>query len=262
MDFHALRAQLSYSDFASDRMFECLVISDTVERGLYSTVSVRHVKELHEALAQLREMWARLDVLFVCREDMRTLHMLECKYQNHHQYDIPGCIQENSIKYAAYYVYLLFRYSVTSCLAGPCSGSSSSSSSSGKKRDKCVPHPHCEPIADIPQAWIDAFWNGRERFLRSAERGSHRPDAAGVPGAYYPQADQVRIREAPCAPSAPRAPTWISAPEHHHHHHGSGGYDKVDHYQGQRAHVRDPPHVPGHAVPSIYPQLHDHQNRF
>lgn len=112
------RRDISFSDTATVNLFECLVISGSPATGYLHAASFRDVSALQMSLQLLRDMWTRVDGLYIPKSDLESLHAMECKTAGSHVTDIPPCIAIDTRKLARYYVYLLFRYCVSSAEHG------------------------------------------------------------------------------------------------------------------------------------------------
>lgn len=137
-----LRKDLRFSDHACVSLFECLIVAGAPAVGLMHETTVRDRDTIQLALQLLRDMWKRADSLYIPRADLESLHAMECKSTT----GVEACIQPNiamdARKLSRYYIYLLFRYCMSSA----------------------VPTGHfCLPVSiqrtaalsDIPGSWID-----------------------------------------------------------------------------------------------------------
>lgn len=134
------REDISFSNTATVNLFECLVISGSPATGYLHAASFRDVRALQMSLQLLRDMWTRVDGLYIPQSDLESLHAMECKTAGSYATEIPACIATDTRKLARYYVYLLFRYCV----------SSSEHSSHGVRS-------HATPmlrLTDIPVPWM------------------------------------------------------------------------------------------------------------
>lgn len=107
------RREITFSETASINLFECLVISGAPATGFLHAASFRDVGALQLSLQLLRDMWTRVNWLYIPKMDLESLHSMECKTAGSHVTDIPLCIAVDTRKLARYYVYLLFRYCVS-----------------------------------------------------------------------------------------------------------------------------------------------------
>lgn len=134
------RREISFSATATVNLFECLVISGSPATGYLHAASFRDVGALQMSLQLLRDMWTRVNGLYIPKSDLESLHAMECKTAGSHVTDIPPCIAIDTRKLARYYVYLLFRYCVSAAEHGSLGGRS-----------------HKTPtlrLTDIPTPWM------------------------------------------------------------------------------------------------------------
>lgn len=110
--------EITFSGTATANLFECLVMSGSPATGYLHAASFRDMRMLQMSLQLLRDMWSRVDGLYIPKSDLETLHAMECKSAGSHTPDIPQCIVVNTRKLARYYIYLLFRYCVSAAEHG------------------------------------------------------------------------------------------------------------------------------------------------
>lgn len=134
------RREITFSATATVNLFECLVISGSPATGYLHAASFRDVRTLQMSLPLLREMWTRVDGLYIPKTDLESLHAMECTTAGSHVTDIPPCIAIDTRKMARYYVYLLFRYCV-----------SAAEHSSLGARSQTAPTLR---LTDIPTSWM------------------------------------------------------------------------------------------------------------
>lgn len=195
-----VRRKIFFSRHASLSLFECLIVAGAPATGLLQDeVFVRQSSVIQKSLELLRDMWRRVDTLYVYPADVESLRQMECESAGFAHSPIPKCISAESSKMARYYVYLLFRYCVSFTAA---------------ERDRFVPKMLCmwdathvrEPcLQDIPDAWIST----QETPVPSAPPGCEDEDVK-IPLCYqqptpmdqlYPQNGRPRCvpgRNAPC----------------------------------------------------------------
>nr|BBA49175.1 hypothetical protein [Oryzias latipes] len=147
-----MRQKIAFSPHASVALFECLIVAGAPATGLLQNEVVsKHRPTLQKSLELLRDMWTRSDALHVCQDDLISLHRMECESAGHAGAKVPKCIAVDHRKLSRYYVYLLFRYSV----------SFASSDRGGfiynRFRAWGAGAGAVEPLRDIPHAWLPPF---------------------------------------------------------------------------------------------------------
>lgn len=105
-----LRREIVFSEHASVELFECLVVAGAPATGLLAEPSHKDVRTLQSTLQLLRDMWRRSDSLYVPKTDLEWLHRMECASARCGDNRIPDPISRDPRKVSRYYVYLLFRY--------------------------------------------------------------------------------------------------------------------------------------------------------
>lgn len=136
------RRELRFSSTATVNLFECLVISGSPATGYLHAASFRDVRTLQKSLRLLREMWTRVDGLYVPRTDLESLHAMECNTAGHIGVNLPPLIENDMRKMARYYVYLLFRYCVSAAENSPL-----------ETRAQTGPALSCT-LTDVPLSWM------------------------------------------------------------------------------------------------------------
>lgn len=113
----ATRKEILFSDRASVGLFECLIVAGAPATGLGLPCGIELQmgtgNAMQKSIERLRDMWRRVDSLYVCQEDLEALHAMECKTNGHSGSPVPHRICTSPRKLARYYVYLLFRYCVS-----------------------------------------------------------------------------------------------------------------------------------------------------
>lgn len=107
------RREITFSNTTNVNLFECLVIAGTPAIGFLHPASFRDTGGLQAILCQLRDMWTKVDTLYVPETDLMGLHGMECKSAGSHGINIPQNITGDPKKLTRYYVYLLFHYCVS-----------------------------------------------------------------------------------------------------------------------------------------------------
>lgn len=110
----SVRIDVVFSDHASVSLFECLIVAGAPATGLFPDVTVKDGGTVQMTLQLLRDMWQRADVLYIPRADLESLHRMECNSTGCHETPIPDQIALEARKLSRYYVYLLFRYCMSS----------------------------------------------------------------------------------------------------------------------------------------------------
>lgn len=135
------RREITFSGTATANLFECLVMSGSPATGYLHAASFRDVRTLQMGLQLLRDMWTKVDGLYIPKSDLESLHAMEYKSAGSHTPDIPQCIAVDTRKLARYYIYLLFRYCVSAAEHG----------SAGR-----VHKEHTLHLTDIPTSWMQS----------------------------------------------------------------------------------------------------------
>ncbi|KAL3974020.1 RAP1 GTPase activating protein 2 [Sarotherodon galilaeus] len=135
------RREITFSGTATANLFECLVISGSPATGYLHAASFRDVRTLQMGIQLLRDMWTKVDGLYIPKSDLESLHAMEYKRAGSHTPDIPQCIAVDTRKLARYYIYLLFRYCVSAAEHG----------SAGR-----VHKEHTLHLTDIPTSWMQS----------------------------------------------------------------------------------------------------------
>lgn len=146
----SVRREIVFSDHASVLLFECLIVAGGPATGLLHNTVFKDGSKLQITLQLLRDMWQRADMLFVPELDLVSLHQMECKTAGQ-ETPIPYQILMDARKLSRYYIYLLFRYCMSS--AGP------------EVVDNCfnrrcqfsqLPRRYATLLLDVPGSWLDA----------------------------------------------------------------------------------------------------------
>ena len=152
-----LRRCIVFSDQASVELFEYLVIAGSPATGLLNEMYLRDRRALQHGLGVLREMWQRIHSMFVPKGDLENLHRMEAESLSS-RIEIPEAILVDNNKLATYYVYLLFRYTMSWHFtthgmavydAVPESKSSFFQRLTPKRKRKTT-----NPLRDIPVGWL------------------------------------------------------------------------------------------------------------
>lgn len=134
-----------FSEHASLSLFECLIVAGAPATGLLQD-TFKCESSLQLTLQLLRDMWQRADTLYVPSSDLDCLHAMECSSAACHRAKIPDPIVVDDRKLSRYYIYLLFRYCMSS--AGPMAHRWSRVSHWEAKK-------HPAPLVDIPKSWLE-----------------------------------------------------------------------------------------------------------
>lgn len=149
-----VRRDIVFSEHASMPLFECLIVAGAPATGLLQDAAFKDRNTLQTTLQVLRDMWQRVDRLYIPRADLESLHCMECISTTSDKIPIPDHIIVDVRKLSRYYVYLLFRYCMSS--AGPTSyinrGFTINQLSSMSQREvKSI----TVPLVDIPGSWLE-----------------------------------------------------------------------------------------------------------
>lgn len=150
-----LRRHVVFSDQASVELFECLVIAGSPAIGLLNEIHLRDKAVLKDSLTVLRDMWHRVDSMFVPREDLENLHEME-KNTTSSELGIPEAILGNNNKLARYYVYLLFRYVMSWSFTNDMAVNTEHSLSMFQRLTSKSKLKTVKPLRDIPIGWLQA----------------------------------------------------------------------------------------------------------
>lgn len=112
-----VRKEITFSPDASVPLFECLIVTGAPATGLLDLTMITERETLQHSLTLLRDMWKRADTLYIPRADLESLHVMECKSTTGVQESIQAHISTDPRKLSRYYIYLLFRYCMST--AGP-----------------------------------------------------------------------------------------------------------------------------------------------
>ena len=112
-----VRRDIVFSEHTSMPLFECLIVAGAPATGLFQDATFKDPTTLQTTLQVLRDMWQRADMLYIPRADLESLHRMECISTTSNEIPIPDQITVNARKLSRYYIYLLFRYCMSS--AGP-----------------------------------------------------------------------------------------------------------------------------------------------
>lgn len=105
-------------------------------------------------LQLLRDMWQRADTLYIHRADLESLHRMECNSTVRQEMPIPDQILFEDRKLSRYYIYLLFRYCMSS--AGPRTCNQQGLMSNRLNRMcQWEPKEHAAPLVDVPRSWLE-----------------------------------------------------------------------------------------------------------
>lgn len=150
-----LRQRIVFSDQASVGLFEYLVIAGAPAIGLLNEIHLRDRCALKDSLAVLRDMWQRVDSMFVPKEDLEHLHRMEAESLSSSA-DIPEAILGDNNKLARYYVYLLFRYIMSWNFTNDVAVYTESNASFFQRLTSKPKLKTVSPLRDIPVGWLQA----------------------------------------------------------------------------------------------------------
>ena len=109
-----VRRDIVFSEHASMPLFECLIVAGAPATGLLQDARFKDHTTLQTTLQVLLDMWQRADTLYVPRADLESLHRMECITTTSNEIPIPCQIILDVRKLSRYYIYLLFRYCMSS----------------------------------------------------------------------------------------------------------------------------------------------------
>lgn len=135
-----------FSEHASLSLFECLIVAGAPATGLLQD-TFKCESSLQTTLKHLRDMWQRADTVYTPRADLESLHTMECASTVYRGAPIPDLILVDNRKLSRYYIYLLFRYCISS--AGPVTHNLRSRTSHWEAKT------HTAPLVDIPASWLE-----------------------------------------------------------------------------------------------------------
>lgn len=151
----AVRREIVFSEHASVSLFECLIVAGAPATGLLQDSGLKSGETLQMSLQLLRDMWKRADTLYIPRGDVESLHRMECYSTARSETPIPEPIVSELAKFSRYYIYLLFRYCMTS--AGPATYNQQGLLSNRLIRMALwEPKTNSFPLGDIPRSWLEA----------------------------------------------------------------------------------------------------------
>ena len=139
------RRGIVFSENASS-LFECLIVAGAPATGLLHD-TLKCESSLQTTLKHLRDMWQRADTLYTPRADLESLHTMESASTVYRETQIPESIVVDNRKLSRYYIYLLFRYCMSS--AWPVT------------HNRWIRMSHWEakkptaPLVDIPASWLE-----------------------------------------------------------------------------------------------------------
>ena len=141
-----IRRNIVFSEHASVSLFECLIVAGAPATGLLHDMGFKDGDAFQVTLQLLRDMWQRADTLYVPRADLESLYLMECSSTGRLESRFPDHIGIEARKLSRYYIYLLYRYCMSS--AGPtrCQGGSSR---------MCLLEPKAQTLMDVPQSWLE-----------------------------------------------------------------------------------------------------------
>lgn len=146
-----VRRDMVFSEHASVSLFECLIVAGAPATGLLQDV-FRYESTLQMTLQLLRDMWQRADRLYIPRADLECLHRMECISTMSREMSIPDQIASEPRKLSRYYIYLLFRYCMSSAgLKVYQWGNKSNRVLSSQWK----PEKHAACLVDVPVSWLE-----------------------------------------------------------------------------------------------------------
>lgn len=198
------RREIVFSEHASVSLFECLIVAGAPAMGLFQDSGLKSGETLQMTLQVLRDMWKRADTLYIPRGDVESLHHMECCSTARSGAPIPDPILSEPGKFSRYYIYLLFRYCITS--AGPTTYNQQGMMSNRMIRmGLCEPKMKTFPLGDIPRSWLlstvstnlpsappsqeGSFTNGFPQYLPQPQ---HSPQP--LENHLYPQQQHLQAR--------------------------------------------------------------------
>ena len=150
-----VRRDVTFSEHASVSLFECLVVTGAPATGLLQGTAFKQGETLQITLQLLRNMWQRADTLYIPRADLESLHNMECRSAKRKDMPIPDQIANEARKLSRYYIYLLFRYCISS--AAPTYNREGYTCDSMVHMSQRAATGHATiPILDIPCCWLDS----------------------------------------------------------------------------------------------------------
>lgn len=191
-----------FSEHASVVLFECLVVAGAPATGLLQDVPVKGRSGLQTAVRVLRDMWQRADVLHVQREDLESLHRMECNSSGTSETPIPERISTVAGNLSRYYIYLLFRYCVTYAGATKYSQRARLVNRSFHMF-RWEPRKHSAPLVDVPENWL---WLGNTP-------GTSYPSAPPIPDGHLASAPHA-YPPSPLVQQLPRNPDHEQCEQH------------------------------------------------
>lgn len=146
-----VRRDVVFSEHASVSLFECLIVAGAPATGLLQD-AFRYESTLQMTLQLLRDMWQRADRLYIPRADLESLHRMECISTISHEMSVPDQIALEPRKLSRYYIYLLFRYCMSS--AG-LKVYQRVKNSSHVLSSQWRPEKHTGHLVDVPVSWLE-----------------------------------------------------------------------------------------------------------
>lgn len=138
-----------FSEHASVSLFECLIVAGAPATGLFQ-MTFKDGNALQMTLQLLRDMWKRADALYIPSADLDCLHRMECNSVSCEDTRIPDRIASEMRKLSRYYIYLLFRYCLSS--AGP----TTYNRGQGFVSNCFIRTPqHTAALQDVPGNWLE-----------------------------------------------------------------------------------------------------------
>lgn len=147
----SFRREIVFSEHASVSLFECLIVAGAPATGLFQSTIFKDGDTLQTTLQLLRNMWRRADTLYIPRVDLESLHHMECNSVLCQDTRIPARIASETRKLSRYYIYLLFRYCLSS--AGPMTYNQKQGFMSN-----CLirmSQKNAAPLVDVPGDWLE-----------------------------------------------------------------------------------------------------------
>ena len=149
-----VRRDIVFSGHASIPLFECLIVAGAPALGLLQGAAFKDPTTLQTTLQVLRDMWQRVDTLYIPRADLESLHRMECVSTTSDKTPIPGHIIVDVRKLSRYYIYLLFRYCMSSAGAGSYNYQGFLNNQLSRLSQREVKN-ITAPLVDIPGNWLE-----------------------------------------------------------------------------------------------------------